>query len=356
MKDRIPANLTGFILALFIGSLGGFIFSSLSIPLAWMLGSMTACTFAAILRLPIASVDGVRPLMTAVIGVLLGSGFDMDIFSHAGEMMVSIALMMAYILISTLIGTIYFQRIARFDRTTAFFAAMPGGLVEMMTLGSERGGSGNLIALVHSARILFVVASLPYLTMLLSDGDMSGFAARPANASPQTVEFSGFIWIAVCGIAGAYVGGWLKLPARYLLGPMLLSAAVHISGVSNFHIPIQLVVVAQVVLGTLIGCRFYDTPRKTILAVLFSSAGLVFILLSIMVFIVELGGWLSIGDIGKLLLAYAPGGMTEMSLVALSVNVDVAFVSVHHLARIAFIVVLASVLSRWLVVPGPRQS
>ena len=40
--------------------------------------------------------------------------------------------------------------------------------------------------------------------------------------------------------------------------------------------------------------------------------------------------------------------MTEMSLVALSVHVDVAFVSVHHLARIAFVVVLASTLSRWL--------
>ena len=344
----LSPNLPGFLLALFIGCLGGYVFSRLSIPLAWMLGSMSACTLAAILRLPIAPLEKVRPFMTAVIGVLLGSSFSTGIFSQLGEMLVSIGLMLVYIVISTLIGTAYFLRVARFDRVTAFFAAMPGGLVEMMTIGSERGGDGNLIALVHSARILFVVASLPYLTVLLSGGEMVALAPRAGQSFLEAVEPTAVAWIVACGIAGSFVGRWLRLPARYLLGPMLLSAVVHVSGVSNFHIPYQLVVVAQIILGTLIGCRFFGTPPKKILAVLLSSAGLVAVLLAILVAVVKAGDWLAIGDVEKLLLAYAPGGMTEMSLVALSVHVDVAFVSVHHIARIAFVVMLASTLSRWL--------
>ena len=41
-----------------------------------------------------------------------------------------------------------------------------------------------------------------------------------------------------------------------------------------------------------------------------------------------------------LLLAYAPGGLAEMSLVALGIGSDVAFVATHHIIRIAIIIIL----------------
>ena len=72
----------------------------------------------------------------------------------------------------------------------------------MMTIGSERGGDGSLIALVHSARILFVVASLPYLTMLLSGGEMVALAPRAGQSFLEAVEPSAVAWIVACGIAG----------------------------------------------------------------------------------------------------------------------------------------------------------
>ena len=57
------------------------------------------------------------------------------------------------------------------------------------------------------------------------------------------------------------------------------------------------------------------------------------------------------GIIGKsseqVLLAYAPGGLTEMSLVALSMHADVAFVATHHLFRVVVLLAIAStVLAR----------
>src|SRR5690606_37292512 len=144
------------------------------------------------------------------------------------------------------------------------------------------------------------------------------------------------------------VGRWLRLPARFLLGPMLLSAAVHVSGLSDFQIPYQLIIVAQVMLGTLIGCRFVGTPPAEILRILLWSAMLIVLLLMVLVLVVEIAGYFAISDPTQLLLAYAPGGMTEMSLVALSVDANVAFVSVHHIARIALLLILASLASQWL--------
>jgi len=53
-------------------------------------------------------------------------------------------------------------------------------------------------------------------------------------------------------------------------------------------------------------------------------------------------------------LAYAPGGLAEMSLIALALHADVAFVSSHHVVRILLIVTLAPLTFR-LLRPAPGR-
>ncbi|HVG81048.1 MAG TPA: AbrB family transcriptional regulator, partial [Methylomirabilota bacterium] len=54
------------------------------------------------------------------------------------------------------------------------------------------------------------------------------------------------------------------------------------------------------------------------------------------------------------ILALAPGGLAEMSLVALALHADAAFVSTHHVARITMVVAAAPALHR--LMPGRRQA
>src|SRR3954470_22123894 len=78
--SRFPVRR--FALALALGSAGGWLFATLNLPLPWMLGAMTACTLAALVRAPIAAPGVLPPPMTAIIGVLLGAGFNPAILSH----------------------------------------------------------------------------------------------------------------------------------------------------------------------------------------------------------------------------------------------------------------------------------
>ena len=48
------------------------------------------------------------------------------------------------------------------------------------------------------------------------------------------------------------------------------------------------------------------------------------------------------------LLAFSPGGLAEMSLIALALGIDVAYVSTHHVVRIFIVVTLAPLLFRVL--------
>ena len=48
----------------------------------------------------------------------------------------------------------------------------------------------------------------------------------------------------------------------------------------------------------------------------------------------------------RMVVAFAPGGIAEMTLVALGLGVDVTFVTAHHLARVVVVFVLAPALFR----------
>ena len=49
-----------------------------------------------------------------------------------------------------------------------------------------------------------------------------------------------------------------------------------------------------------------------------------------------------------LLLAFIPGGFTEMSLIALAMGVDPAFVVTHHSVRVFLVVLIALPAFAWL--------
>jgi uncharacterized membrane protein AbrB (regulator of aidB expression) len=49
-----------------------------------------------------------------------------------------------------------------------------------------------------------------------------------------------------------------------------------------------------------------------------------------------------------LLLAFIPGGLTEMSLIALAMGVDPAFVVTHHSVRVFLVVLIALPAFAWL--------
>ena len=55
-----------------------------------------------------------------------------------------------------------------------------------------------------------------------------------------------------------------------------------------------------------------------------------------------------------LLLAYSPGGITEMTLLALSLDLDAAFVATHHVIRISLLVLCIPALFRLMAGDSDR--
>jgi membrane AbrB-like protein len=332
--------------ALLIGAVGGWLFTRLNLPLPWMLGSMTACTLAALVHAPVAAPAIVRPPMTVVIGVMLGAGFTPQVLESIWTWAPTVLGLAGFVVVSGAACLTYFRRIAGFDLATAYFSGMPGGLIEMVIVGEEKGGDARTIALVHSARILLVVLALPFVIQLV--GDTVPGARGQLGTSLLDRPWQDEIWFALTALAGVLLGRALRLPARLLIGPMLVSAFVHVGGWTRFVPPTEIVVVAQLVLGTTIGCRFAGSSTREILRILVLTLGSTVILLALTVVFAYGVSRLSSHGLTPVILAYSPGGLAEMSLVALSLGIEVAFVATHHIIRVMFVLACAGPVFAWL--------
>lgn len=346
---RRAAGLPSIMLALGIGTAGGILFNWLTLPLPWMLGPIVFNTLAALWRLPIAPPTAVREYVVVVIGVMLGSGFSPAIFSHAGDWLLSLGMLAVYLFVSALFVVPYYRFIGRFDLVTAYFSGMPGGLNEMTFIGKDMGGDDRKIALAHASRIVIVVFLMAAWFRLTANYDPASRASAgtPFSAIPPL----DLMVLAAAGITGFYLGQKLRLPAPNLVGPMLVSALIHLGGVTESPLPGELIVIAQIFLGTIVGCRFVGVRPAVIGRSILLSIGATLMMLSItMLFAVLFHVWFG-QSLEQVLLAYAPGGLAEMSLVALAMNAEIAYVAIHHMVRITLVVVMAPLafmlLNRW---------
>jgi hypothetical protein len=140
----------------------------------------------------------------------------------------------------------------------------------------------------------------------------------------------------------------LRLPAATFVGPLLGSAAAHLAGWIETEPPYLLMACAQLVLGSAVGARFTGTPLALIGRTLLLGAGATVLMLLITLAFGAALQLLTGHSLTLLLLAFIPGGLTEMSLIALAMGVDPAFVVTHHSVRVFLVVLLALPAFAWL--------
>lgn len=286
-----------------------------------------------------------RNLLVTVLGVLLGSAFTPEIVDHLRGWLAAFAALGFYVAISSTVGFFYFRNVAKLDRITAFFASTPGGLGEMTMVGESMGADARHVSLCHATRVLVVVMAIPlYFRFFM------GYVPPEGGVGPIQGALS---WqdagiLLGCGLVGWWLGRRAKMPAAQLLGPMILSAAAHLTGLTHSRPPSEVVALAQVVIGVSVGARFAGLDLAAVGRTFVAAMGWALVLLLMTVLATGLIETTLGMDRASTLLVMAPGGLAEMTLVALALGIDVAFVSTMHLLRIALITLFAPLIFKAL--------
>ena len=217
-------------------------------------------------------------------------------------------------------------RVGAHGPATAFFCAAPGGLGEMALLGHSLGANERAILLSHSTRILMVMFIVPPAYRLLTD-----YVPPPISAAPgsRTSAFmTGRYWRHPPSSAAARPRCCAFRPGRW--SGRCSSARPRISAADGPRPPTELLAAAQVFIGCGAGARFVgvrprEFGRTVAVSVMYYSFFLAMAFL-VAALVAAAGGF----DFKAVHLAYTPGGFAEMNLIALSLDIDVAFVATHH--------------------------
>jgi membrane AbrB-like protein len=127
---------------------------------------------------------------------------------------------------------------------------------------------------------------------------------------------------------------------------MILSGAAHLTGIVTVSPPTVIILVAQLVIGTVVGCRFLgaawrEVGRDMMLGVASSLA-----MLAVTVGFAVIVARVTDIALAQTVIAYAPGGLAEMTLLSLAMGQDVAYVSVIHMVRLLVVIGTAGYVFR----------
>ncbi len=334
-----------------LGALGGAIFHVLGLPAAWLSGAMVLVAVAVLSGVPCGMPNGLRDALFVVLGLTMGSGVKPETIARIGEWPVTMALLVVSV-VAILGATYLFQRrIAGWDKPTAYFAAIPGALsyVMILTLSYPRADAMR-VAMAQSFRVFVLVAILPAI-IVGSDTHGLGLPPQVDPLSPEMLAL-----LAAAGLAAGYAFTRAGVPAGWLTGPFFLSAIVNAAGWMQVELPQWLSLPALVGLGCVIGCRFTNLAPREFARMLGVSLGAFIVGMSIATAISGLI-WAVFGlPFGQLLLAFAPGGLEAMTLLAFLLNLDPAFVAAHQLVRYVGMVLLLPLITRRLLGPPDVRS
>lgn len=343
-------KIQGFLpvmVALLIGYVGAIVFSFLHTPLPWLLGSITAVAMSSRFAfIPLQSPKIFSSPARAILGITIGSAFHPEILHYFGSFLSSILLIIPFVFIISFCGMMYYWKFLKFDKLSAYFSAMPGGLLEMVMLAESLGANVYKVTLAQSTRLLLLVFTFPFIIETLAGISLDGRGG--ITQSWIHSDKSEMVILLVC----AFVGWWgalkLKIPGGTMIGPMIIGAFIYSMGWVHSRPPDEVIKLIQLVLGTTVGFVFVGVGLKEVFKVIVNTLGyfvMLMVISTIFIFIVSLVTDFSLISV---MLAFSPGGQSEMNLIAIIVGANLPYVALHHIVRMFLVMSVAPIFVKKL--------
>lgn len=323
--------------------MGGMALGLLGMPAGYLSGSILAVSIAALSGRPMHVPAPLARAIFVLIGISLGAVVTPETLTGMATYPLSIA---ALIVAMSCVGfgsAAYLRVVHGWGKIDAYLASAPGAMSQVLAAGAELGADLRAIAIVQSTRVVIVAIGLPAGLALVG---LAGHAARPDPGPLTLYVVDELAILVVAGAAGAWLAHRLKLPGGLLFGAMITSAVLHGSGLIHAVLPWWVTNTAALALGAVIGARFTNTPLRLLLHYLGAAFGSFAV--AVLITAIFAAGVVSLLSMraAEVMIAYAPGSVDAMMLLALALHLDPVFVGAHHVVRILLVSLTTPLLAR----------
>jgi len=326
---------------LFVGAVGGAAFAAAGVPAPWLAGSMVAAVIAVLTGSRIAMPSWLMTVSFIFLGIQTGTSVTWDTVEHAARWPLSIAFLCLTVVAVTAGSYQFYRRMRGWDGPTALFASLPGALSLVVLLASKSGADMRRVNIAQCIRLFFLVVALPPVIVLLSPS--------PSAAAPPAM--GGIVEIGMVIVAASLAGlalDRIRVPAGLMVGPMVVSAGFELSGIVSGGAPDSLLIPANVILGLMIASRFQGYSIAEFRNALVEGIGGFAIALATATMCAAVASAAAGLPIALTLLAFAPGGLDAMTIMAFALNLDPAYVASHQIVRYVGIVLLMPPVATYL--------
>src|SRR5262249_25183185 len=189
-------------------------------PLPWLLGALFTTMALSLAGAPVRLIPWGRPAGTVVVGASTGLQFTATVVA---KLVTLLPLIIAAAFISTIVGAIgglLYMRLTGIDRVTAFFATVPGGVVETTTIAPYYGGHLEPIMVAQTTRVALIVVFAPFLVISF----VGGAAQNPLLAIPVVPWLPILGLVLVSGVVATLLSR-TRSPNAWLIAPLFIAAA-----------------------------------------------------------------------------------------------------------------------------------
>ena len=336
---------------LIIAVMGGSIFYLLNTPLPWMLGAISSLLlWNGFTKRKMVWPAKFWHVGLIIVGYTIGSTFTQDTAKAIiAQLPIMAVVTMITIFFNLLMGYLTYDK-TDISLASGLMGSIPGGLSQVAALCQEvKEADLTVVTFMQTARVLSVVFIVPFLAVHGLGGDISQVSGVVGNSISHTANVTatdGVLLLAVVPLSG-YVAKKMHLPTPYLLGPVLGTACLNLTGAVVPALPKVWISMAQLSIGIYTGARMsveeLKNCKQLIPFTITSLTGL--LLLSVGI------GWI-LNYMGQMplitaFLSTAPGGIAEMSLTAIQVHADLSVVVAFQLFRLLIILIVVPPSLKW---------
>jgi uncharacterized protein len=331
---------------LIIALAGAIAFALVGFPAALLTGSILAVAVAALLGRPIRVPVALARACYIVVGILLGAVVTPQTLKGFASWPASVAILMVASLCTIAVTMSYLRVVHGWDRLSALMAASPGSMAQVIALSSELGADLRAIAIVQTTRVLLLAAGIPAGLALFGYTAPAVPLARGATGPTSLPEIAVIVAVST---AMAFALWRLRFPGGLLFGAMAGSSILHGAGIVQSVLPWWVGSASVLVLGAVIGSRFANTGWRVLLGYLGAAFGSFAVSLFVATaFALVVARWFGF-PIANVAVAYAPGALDTMMVLALALHLDPVYVGAHHVARFLVVTFTVAIAARRIV-------
>ncbi|WP_168118590.1 AbrB family transcriptional regulator [Paenibacillus sp. HB172176] len=353
----LKINGAAFLFTAALAVVGGLLFEWIGIPIPWLLGPMILVLIGSKLTKSFQPCwpSELRNTGMIIVGYMIGLSFTANTFKEIGKQLPSMMLLTLLLLVCTYLIALLIAKLSGIAFPTILMGSIPGGLSQMIILAEElKGIDLTVVTFLQVSRLMMIIFFVPMLVFSPLVGASMGTelsdsaAAATAIAADWSAMFP-HIWLyaAACPLL-ALIGNRIKFPTAFLLGPMVATIVIHLSGFAGPMLPPALVDVSQLLIGGYLGLMFKPEKLQNKLKIISLAclSGIILILCSLGLSLLLMH--LRDTPLATSFLSLSPGAMDQMGIIAREVDADLSFVICYQLFRTLFIFLVVPPLLKFL--------